>query len=449
MLVARHRRNITIAPRHGRLPASFAQEERLVAGRHTHIVNNIVTLGLRIDGPLDVDALEQVIALMVRRHEGLRITFPEDDTLRVLPDIPQPLIACHADSDEQALDLLAQVALEPFDLAAGPLFRCALVRVHRQRHFLGIVLDQYVVDRWAVSLLLNELLVVYDAIAKDTPPDLPESPIQFPDYAAWERDYLTGKNFERLLGYWRDKLAGVDPIPASGLTDPDAPVNAPVALARATAEVDHDLTARLTELAQQHTTSLVVVFSAATKAAAWRRMAGCDVTTFGSLANRVMPGTENLVGYLATPAVLRTDLSGDPSFDELVRREARTFWEAMWHQQIPHALITRELAPHQYGIRHRGGGAPIPRYLNFDLADDRNTRLRQPDGISVETVRVRMPEVPRGGLRVIVHKHARTATVELRYRTDCYGKQWADSFVTDMLACLEQPPATRLSRALP
>ncbi|WP_412543371.1 condensation domain-containing protein [Longispora sp. K20-0274] len=455
----------TIPPvsRRDRLPVSFTQEERLSAGRHVQLVHNKIAIGLRFDGPLDVAVLERCVAALVTRHESLRLVFPEHAPARprlaVRPDDGCELTVLSATDVDHALRLLAEDACAPFVLATGPLFRATLAVVDADTHVLCLTMDHIVIDAWSVRVLLTELLALYAAYAVGAEPDLPALPVQFPDFAAWERGHLTGANLHRMMGYWRGKLDGIDPIPSSGLVDPAVRPDGPVRLVKATRLLDPELTDRLTELARAERTSLIAVVSAAVKAAMWKRrretmpdeLAG-DVATFGSLANRTRPELEHMVGYVATPATFRTQFDGGTAFRELLTREARTLWGAMRHQGLPHSLIMKELGHPQYGVRF-SEPALLPAYFNFDfdLVEDETETLPQPPGLRVAPVGVPTPEVPRGGLRLIAYRRTAGLLLELRYRDDRYGAPWVGEFLADTHAVLGQAvidPAIAVHKAL-
>jgi hypothetical protein len=451
-------------PRDRPLPVSFTQEERLTTGRHVQFVNNKIAIGLLIEGPLDADLLDRAVTELTERHEALRLVFPDEEVLRarLLPELPA-LRRIRVDGTEpaqrldRALALLAEDACLPFHLAEGPLFRAVLAEVEPDRHVLCVTIDHVVTDAWSVRLALEDLLEIYRARAAGTTPDLPELPVQYPDFAAWERAHLSGSVLERQVGYWRKKLAGVDLIPSSGLTDPAGEPGGPPRLIKIRTLLDQPLVDRLTGLASTEGTSFIVLVSAAVKAAMWRRRLSTmddaragDVATFGSLANRTRPETQRLVGYLATVATFRTVFDGSTSFRELAGREARTLWEAMRHQRIPHSLIMKELGHHQYGARYRDP-ARLPSYLNFDfdLVEDSSQELPQVPGMEVRPIAIPMPEVPRGGLRVLGYVRPDGVELELRYRSDRYGPVWAAEFLDDVARVLhvaDDAPDTALAR---
>ncbi|MFS0696145.1 condensation domain-containing protein [Streptomyces nitrosporeus] len=441
------------------VPATHTQTERLVRGRHVHQVNNNIALGLRFDGRLDVPLLERSLHLLAERHETLRTVFPEVDEeageeqvmlllparQRALPVLEAPDVP-EEDRLRAVLALLAEHSNQPFDLAAGPLFRPVLGRVHEELHVLSLTTDHIVFDAWSARIMINDLLNLYAAALGDDVPALPELPVQFPDFALWQHGHLTGTQLDRQLGYWRKQLDGITPIPASGLTDPDAPAGADPGVSRTTETLGSELGTAIEEFARQERTTEAVVVSAALKAAMWDlRRHGLDdteagdVATFGSLANRTRPEIEHMVGYVATPATFRTRFTARTSFRHLVHLESQTLFNAMRHQRIPFSLITRELAPEQYGVRFEEAGK-VPVYLNFDMdmVEDEREPLLSPTGLEVRPVGIPMPEVPRGGLRIIGYRRREGTALELRYRHDLYGRDWATRFLRSVRTFLER-----------
>ncbi|MFE7108570.1 condensation domain-containing protein [Streptomyces sp. NPDC057575] len=453
---------ITPAPRDGRLPVSFTQEERLETGRHVQLVNNKIPVGLVFEGRLDVGLLERCLDMLGQRHESLRLCFPLDPAghvLKVLPDTGEPLRVVSVEDVaparrmDRALALLAEDACRPFDLATGPLFRRMLVRVDETTHVLCMTMDHVNIDGLSIRTLINELFTIYAALAAGREPDLPELPVQFPDFAAWERNYLRGPVLERLMRYWRKQLDGIDPIPSCGLTDPAGGTAGPPRLIKVSAFIDAERTKAIDAFAASAGTSLISVIGAAVKASVWRRRAAVmddeaagTVALFGSLGNRTRPETEHLVGYLATVATFRTSFDGATPFADLVSMVGRTLWDAMRHQRIPHSLIMKELGHAQYGARY-GDPASMPSYLNFDVLDYAVEAYAQPAGLSVRRVVIPTPEVPRGGLRVLGLRRSDGISLEFRYRSDRYGEAWAREFLADLdrvLALGIDAPATRV-----
>lgn len=459
--------------REGRLPVSFTQEERLVAGGGEHVVNNLIVAGLRLRGPLDIEALGASLDMVVGRHEALRSRFRVDDLgpqVIITPRlsdffrIQEVSLAVAPSSREAAgLAMLAAELSQQFDLWTGPLVRARLVRVADGNHLLGLSFDHVIADRLSKDILVRDLLAIYRCQVAGGENDLPALDVQFQDFAMWERDFLTGPTLDRMMSYWRLTLSGVSPIPEIRLADPAAPGGiGAVDVIRL--RLGAGTAARLRALADAENATMFSVMSAATKAAVVSMRLACpsggdpwDVALYGSAANRVYPEVANSFGYFATPIVFRTGLAEDLTLAELFAREAKSLFGALFRQQLPHSLIMKELRPEQYGVRYRVGREEVPQYLNFDFdsrtgdsrAGDAANLLATPEipGMAVSGAAIPLTSLPRGGLRVIGGEDQHGISLDLRYRTDRYSRPWAEQF----MACVERVlveavdrPSTRL-----
>ncbi|MCX2926644.1 condensation domain-containing protein [Streptomyces sp. NEAU-W12] len=442
------------------LRASFTQEERLSAGRHVHLQNNVLTFGCLVEGTLDTGRLRQAYLALRQRHESLRLVFPrrpgggaDAAELRAPGDAGFHVVDAGSDDPavglRRARALVAEAAEVPFDLANGPLVRLLCVRISPALHVVGCVVDHIVVDGESCRIMAEDLFRLYAADTADTAA-LPAVGTQFLDFAHSERLHLRGPTLDRLLSYWRRKLDGVGAIPSSHLRDPavgDAarPVSSRRLLVRR-ATIEPASCGRLRQAARGHRVTLTAVFAAALKDAVRRRrlalgmnpdQAG-DVAVMGSIGNRHRDGLRHSVGYFATPCVLRTDLRDAPPFTELVRRETGTLLGTLRHQELPHALMTRELDPERYGVRHRGDLGAVPEYVNFDVSEAGSGWSFADETLRVTMIRIPRNEVPRGGVRLLVRDERDRLLVELRTDDSRFGPRWADSFLADCLAPVKE-----------
>jgi hypothetical protein len=415
-------------------------------------VNQKIAAGLLFEGAVDIGALERSVLAMTGRHESLRAVFPLSSSghrMRILAELPDPLrvVSVEDAAEPERLDValarLVEYACEPFDLAQGPMFRAMLVKLDADRSVLGVTTDHIVIDAWSVRLVINDLLEIYRSLVTGEPARLPELTIQYPDYVHWQNNHLQGQMLDRMVGYWRRKLDGIDPIPASGLSDPDGGIDGTPRLLKQKIVLGPEATTAIDSFAEGERTSATAVIATAVKAAARRRRLATmddgtagDVALFGSLANRTRAETEHVVGYFATPATFRTFVDGAATFRQTVGDVGKTFWEAMRHQRIPHSMIMKELGSPQYGSRFRDP-AGLPSYLGFDLLDYSDAGLPAPPGVTVRRVQLPMPEVPRGGLRVVGFRRADELTLELRYRSDRFSDAWTTAFTADVQCLLE------------
>jgi amino acid adenylation domain-containing protein len=336
------------------LPLSFAQQrlwfiDQLEPGSAAYNL----PFALRLRGPLDVPALERTLAELVRRHETLRTRFAGEGgrAVQVIdPPAPVPLLLDDLrrlsafDREERALAMAADEARRPFELQFGPLVRAALLRVDDDEHVLLLTLHHIIADGWSLGVLSREVSALYAAFSAGRESSLPPLPIQYGDYAAWQRAWLTGDTLDAELAYWRDQLAGAPPL--LDLPTDRARAGTPGAEAASVAfALGGETTGMLRALAREEGATLFM-----TLLAAWQlllsRYAGQDDVSVGTpLAGRTRLETEGLIGFFVNTLVLRTDLSGNPTFRALLRRVRETTLGAYGHQDIPFEKLVEELAP--------------------------------------------------------------------------------------------------------
>ena len=336
-----------------RLQPSLGQEQlwfldRFAPGQSTYNV----PFALRIRGPLDAAALGRALDALVVRHEALRTRFvatAEGDPLQVIDD-PSPVEVQPADFS--ALDPAAgDVALrefaaarnaEPLDLARGPLLRIWLVRMAgADGHVLFGVVHHIVFDGWSIGVLLSELAALYAVETGGGQPPPAELPIQFADFALWEREHLQGPTLDELVEYWRTTLSGIQTLELP--TDRPRPLLESFDGAVEHLEIGLDVLAGLRELSRnQHTTLFATLLTAFQ--VLLLRYSGQDDVVVGTLsANRSRSELAPLIGYLVNTLPLRSDLSGDPTFLELLGQVRDGTIAAYAHQELPFAKLVEAL----------------------------------------------------------------------------------------------------------
>ncbi|HEX8275451.1 MAG TPA: amino acid adenylation domain-containing protein, partial [Longimicrobiaceae bacterium] len=333
--------------RAGRLPLSFAQErlwflEQLSPGGHVYTVPGV----LRLEGPLDAGALEAALGEIVRRHEALRTRFPSDGGhpwQEVLPPGSpdafrlrvEPVAAAEAEGR-----IRAEVE-RPFDLERGPLFRAALLRPGADEHVLVLSMHHVVCDGWSLGVLFREWSALYAAYARREASPLEEPAVQYGDYAVWQRAWLHGEALEAQLAYWRGRLAGA---PALELpTDHPRPAVQGFAGARHSLTLGADETEGLRRLARREGATLFMVLMGGLQVLLGRYAESEDVVVGSPIAGRTRRETEGLIGLFVNTLALRTDLSGDPAFREVVGRVREGALGAYAHQEVPFERLVEEL----------------------------------------------------------------------------------------------------------
>ncbi|HEY0514542.1 MAG TPA: amino acid adenylation domain-containing protein [Thermoanaerobaculia bacterium] len=342
-------------PRQGDLPLSFAQErlwliDRMTPGRTAYNI----ALALAVRGDLSVPALAAALGEAVRRHETLRTTFREREgrpvqviapaaagTAARLPRVD--LSGLPAGSRAAATRRLAgEEAARPFDLERGPVLRATLLEIAAGEHALLLDIHHIAADGWSMGVLIAEIAALYGAALAGAPSPLPELPVQYADFAVWQRRWLSGEVLERQLAYWRERLADA---PALALpTDRPRPARS-FAGAIERFSLGAERTAALAALARRHGATLFMALLAAFEALLGRTTAQDDVVVGSPIANRNRAESEGLIGFFVNSLVLRGDLRGDPAFRGLLARTLRMALEAYGHQDLPFERLVEELRP--------------------------------------------------------------------------------------------------------
>ncbi|HSK75059.1 MAG TPA: amino acid adenylation domain-containing protein [Thermoanaerobaculia bacterium] len=336
------------------LPLSFAQErlwflDQLQPGSAAY---NIPT-ALRLEGPLDGAALASALTEVARRHETLRTTFPAIDGVpvqRISPPGPFPLAVVDLTGlPEEAREAEgARLAVEepraPFDLASGPLARASLVRLGERGHLLLATQHHIVSDGWSLGLFVREVASLYRAFANGQVPELPELPVQYADFADWQRRRLSGPVLEGQVAWWRERLTPPPPVlelPA----DRPRPAAETFRGGRQPLAVPAELTAALAALGREQGATLFMTLLTGFAALLGRLTDQEDVAVGSPIAGRTRGEVENLIGLFINTLVLRADLSGDPTFLETLTRVRETALGAYAHQELPFERLVEELRP--------------------------------------------------------------------------------------------------------
>ncbi|HYN19809.1 MAG TPA: amino acid adenylation domain-containing protein [Thermoanaerobaculia bacterium] len=345
---------IVPVPRSGALPVSFAQQrlwflDQLEPGSAAYNI----PAALRIRGSLDVHAMERTLNEVERRHEVLRTVFvaangiPTQNVLPVTADSLRvvDLSAMPVERREAtARALFATEAKRPFDLARGPLWRNTLVCLDRHEQLLLSTVHHIASDGWSTGLLVQEVGVLYRGFATGEPPVLRDLPLQYADFAAWQRQWLQGEVLEGELAYWRRQLAGMPPI----LSFPADRPRPAIPAHRGAVQTWHlplPALEGVKTLARERGTTLFMVLLAGLQALLARLTGELDFGLGTPIAGRTHREIEGLIGFFVNTLVLRADLRRDPDFLELLARVRETALGAYAHQEIPFERLVGELAP--------------------------------------------------------------------------------------------------------
>jgi amino acid adenylation domain-containing protein len=335
-------------------PLSFAQERLwfLDSLRPGSAIYNI-PLAVRFRGPLRVEVLARALGEVERRHEALRTSFATFDGRPVQVLSPVPRIALRrvdlrgfpAECREaEASARAADEARRPFDLASGPLVRISLLQLGPEEQVGLLVLHHSIADAWSLSVLMREISIGYEAFAGGRPFPLPAPPIQYADYAVWQRQWMTGAVLARHLSYWRDELSGAP-------ENLDMPLDHPRPAVPSQRgglhwmRVADDLAAQMRSFAARHDSSLFMVLLSAFQTLLHRYSGQTRIDVGSPIANRHRAEIEGLIGFFVNTLVLRGDLTGDPTGAELLARVRETALGAYTHQDIPFEKLVEELQP--------------------------------------------------------------------------------------------------------
>ncbi|WP_311931631.1 non-ribosomal peptide synthetase [Microbispora sp. H11081] len=349
-------------------PLSHAQErlwflEQYAPGTTAYTV----AFAVRLDGgEIDDAALERALTEVARRHESLRTRFvtTDDGTPEIVLD-DEPLVELRLSDDPATVREVVQEELaRPFDLATGPLLRVLLVRLGVREHVLLLTMHHTVTDGWSCDIVMEELLALHEAYRTGTEPDLGAPPVQYGDYALWER----GRTHEDDIRYWRDRLAGLPPLELP--TDLPRPPEQGSAGAAHTVALDRELVDALTELGGANGASLYMTLLAAFQVLLGRYSGQDDFAVGSPVSGRDLPELERVVGLFINSLPMRADLSGDPAFTELLGRVRETALDAYTHQELPFDRLVGEL-----GVERDVSRSPVFQVM-FALQNYRSAPLR-------------------------------------------------------------------------
>ena len=339
---------------HSPVPVSFAQQrlwflDQLEPGSPFYNMSRAV----RLSGALDVLALEKTFSEVVHRHEMLRTRFALADgkpvqvveaeaKFRLGVEDLQHLPA--GEREARAQELIEQESLRPFDLSRGPLMRARLLRFAPEDHFLLFSMHHIVSDGWSMDVLVGEVTRLYAAFSRGEESPLAELPVQYADFAVWQRERLSGQALERHLDYWREHLAGAPQLLELPTDHPRPAVRTPRG-ARQLLPLSKELTESLKELSGREGATLFMTLLAAFDVLLHRYTRRTDLLVGTAVAGRNQVELEGIIGFFVNFLVLRTDLSGDPNFLEVLRRVREATVGAFAHQELPFDRLVEELNP--------------------------------------------------------------------------------------------------------
>ena len=341
------------AERGGRVRLSFAQQrlwfiDQLEPGSAAYNVGSAI----RVIGDLNIEALRRSFEEIVRRHEVLRTRFEEEEgePVQVIGESNEVEMAVvelrelgEEEREEAARERAREEAEKPFDLRSGPMLRTVLMRMGEEEHVLVVTMHHVVSDGWSVGVLIREMTALYEAYSRGEESPLAELEMQYADYAIWQREWLKGEVLEEQMRYWREELKGLEPLEMP--TDRARPAVPSHRGGVIPFIIPAEMTRELKGLSQREGVTLFMTFVAAFQLLMSKYSHQEEVAIGTDVANRNRGETEGLIGFFVNQLVLRNDLRGEPTFQELMKQVREVTLGAYEHQDMPFEKLVEELQP--------------------------------------------------------------------------------------------------------
>ncbi len=345
---------LTAAPREGDLPLSYAQQ-RLWFLDQLSPENPFYNIpaAIRLKGKLNITALKQSINEIIRRHETLRTYFTSEkgrpkqvilDELKADLRVIDLRDLSPAEQEQESLRLIAEDAMKPFKLDKAPLFRTALLQPGRDEHIVLFNMHHIISDGWSTNVLMREIGALYNAFDKGLSSPLPDLPVQYADYAAWQRSWLRDDVLDKQLNYWKNEI-GLNPPVLNLPTDFPRPAVQTFNGATFNTAFDRETTAAIKNLSGEQGTTIFMTLLAAFQAFLHQYSSQDEILVGSPIANRTHSETENLIGFFVNTLVFKADVSDDPTFTDLLKSTKKSTLGAYAHQDIPFEQLVDELQP--------------------------------------------------------------------------------------------------------
>jgi amino acid adenylation domain-containing protein len=402
-------------------PLSFGQQrfwflDQLEPGQPVYHV----CFGLRLAGRLDHAAVEYSVSEIVRRHEALRTRYESRNgsVVQVVDAprrVPVPIAEIQHTGEKEIERHLMEEGNKPFNLCKGFPIRAKLFRVQAEQHVLLFTMHHIAADAWSIDLLLKEWSTLYDARVTGKHAELPELPIQYLDFARWQQESMRDEALKEQLAYWERRL-GDQPAALDLPTDyarPTMPSHAGATLSRL---LGPDLSVSLSKVAQQAGASKFMVLLAAFKVLLHRYSGQNDIVAGSPMSRRTVQETENLIGLFLNVSVLRTDVSGDPTFRELLVQVRQTTLEAFANQSVPFEKIVEHLQPSRDLSR-----TPFFQVM-FTLQDPATPPLTLEAGVRAEAFELDLDVSPYE-LTLLMQEKESGLEATLEYKTELFSAE--------------------------
>ena len=431
------------------LPVTFAQERLLLLEQLDPTSTSYsVAWSIRMTGQLNADALERSLNEIVCRHEILRTTFKVIDgqpAQIVSPKLRVPLIVVNLtglpEPEQEAQAAEMKEAPIPVDLSNGPVMRTRLLRLAATDHVLLFTMHPIIFDPWSRRIFVTELATLYEAFCAGRHSPLPDLPLQYADYAVWQRNYLRGENLDKLLSYWKEHLAGTPAtlhLPADRQRPPVGSFHG----ATQSFVVPQTLYEQVTRISRTVGATPFMVLLAGFQALLSRYSGQDDIVVGIPIANRNRAEIEGLIGCFANTLALRIKLDGDPTFRELVERVKEVSLGAYAHQDMPFERLVEELRPDR-SLSHN----PLFRVL-FSL-QSASHRAFEVGGVQLKPLEGVTGTTAKSDISVLLLEGEAGLSGRVEYNTNLFNAATIDRMLQHYLGLLETAladPAMHISR---
>ncbi len=434
-----------------RLPLSFAQQRLWFLDQlEPNNPRYNVPYAARLKGHLQPEVLERSLQEIVRRHETLRTSFQvvgDQPVQTIDSEVTVPLVTRdltplpEASREEEARRLAREEAQRAFDLTVAPLMRATLLKLAEDDHVLLLNTHHIISDGWSLGVLLREMASLYEAFSANGPTTLPELGVQYADFAAWQREFLAGEILDKQLAYWKQELSGAPPsleLP----TDRSRPPIESFRGAQQAIVLPKELLESLRKLSRAEGATLYMTLLAAFAVLLSRYSGQQDVVVGTPIAGRNRAEIEKLIGFFVNTLVMRTDLSDDPSFGELLDRVRETAMGAYAHQDLPFEKLVEELRPDRDLSRN-------PLFQVMLVLQNQPTGSQKLGDIDVTPFGASLPSA-KFDMTMIASEVADGLRVSIVYSTDLFDAATIERMLRHFGMLLEgviEDPATRVSKA--
>ncbi len=405
-------------------PLSFAQQRLWFLNQFEsdQAIYNLPS-ALKLIGKMDFEALKKSIHTIVKRHESLRTVFTiiRDEPVQVIlkkTEIDIPFLDFRNLQESEQTKAIKQLIKEDvstgFDLKKGPLLRLKVIKTASEEHVIVLVMHHIISDGWSMGVFTREIAVIYNSIIHNQPIPLPPLKIQYADFAKWQRKYLSGKELDKQISYWKDRLGDIPPALQLPY-DKKRGAHQTFSGTHIRFRLSKDTSSKLNNIARKQDATLFMVLLASFQALLYRYTGQDDISVGTAIANRNRAEIEGLIGFFVNTLVLRTGLDGDPTFTTLVKRVKEVTLGAYAHQDLPYEKMVETIQP------KRDLSAP-PLFQVFFTLTNRPTQNAQLSDFTIEPLSIESTSV-KFDLTLSVDERDDGLMASLGYNTDLFSEQ--------------------------